>query len=98
MTLKLHIFAAAMAGLLVSSVAGAQMRNGSAPVRQQSVHVRPRRKGSGKFDGQCRDSGSIRTARQRDSNFTEWTDQFGVCSLPKFVRFRQHLRRTWFGI
>ena len=41
MTLKFHIFAAAVAGLLVSSVAGAQMRNGSASIRQPSVHARP---------------------------------------------------------
>jgi hypothetical protein len=41
MTLKFHILAAAMAGLLVSSVAGAQMRDGSASTRQPSVHARP---------------------------------------------------------
>ena len=41
MTLKFHIFAAAMAGLFVSSVAGAQMRTGSASLPQQSLRARP---------------------------------------------------------
>lgn len=41
MTSKFHILAATVAGLLVSSVAGAQMRNGSASIRQPSVHARP---------------------------------------------------------
>ncbi len=41
MTLKFHILVAAVAGLLVSSVAGAQMRDGSASIRQPTVHARP---------------------------------------------------------
>lgn len=40
MTLKFHLLAAAVAGLLVSSMAGAQMRNGSTSTRQPSLHAR----------------------------------------------------------
>ena len=51
---KFHLFAAALAGVLVCSVAGAQMRNGSilcpAVVRAREAC----RKGIGKFYGHCR--------------------------------------------
>ncbi len=38
---KFHFFAAALAGVLVCSVAGAQVRNGSSSVRRSSTHARP---------------------------------------------------------
>jgi hypothetical protein len=56
------------------------------------------RKGIGKFYGQCRGSGSIQPASQHDSNFAEWTDHFGLCSLPEFVQFRRHFWRAWIGV
>src|SRR5580692_3281834 len=37
---KAHFFAAALAGVLVCSAAGAQMRNGASPVRPLSGHAR----------------------------------------------------------
>jgi hypothetical protein len=51
MTLKFHILAAAVTGLLVSSVAGAQMRNGSASIPQPSVHARPAARGAANSTG-----------------------------------------------
>jgi hypothetical protein len=41
MVSKFHLFAAALAGVLVCSVAGAQVRNGASPVRRSSGHARP---------------------------------------------------------
>jgi hypothetical protein len=41
MILKFHLFAAALAGLLVCSVAGAQVRNGASSVPQSSAPARP---------------------------------------------------------
>jgi hypothetical protein len=38
---KLHLFAAALAGALICSAAGAQVRNSSSPVRHFSAHAKP---------------------------------------------------------
>jgi hypothetical protein len=38
---KFHLFAAALAGALICSAAGAQVRNGASPVRHFSAHAKP---------------------------------------------------------
>lgn len=43
---KVHLFAVALAGVLICSTAGAQMRNGTGPARHSSTHSRPAAKTS----------------------------------------------------
>jgi hypothetical protein len=96
MTLKFHIFVAAMAGLLISSVAVAQMRNGSAPIRPQSVHGRPAARAAANSTGnagtpvpsvrhasviQISPSGRINSGFVSFSNSFDFDDTSGVPGL-----------------
>jgi len=43
---RVHLFAAVLAGALICSTAGAQLRNGTSPARHSSTHSRPAAKAS----------------------------------------------------
>ncbi len=83
---KFHFFAAALAGVLICSVAGAQVRNGTSSVRGSSPHARPATRAS----ANSMPSVGVGFRSGRQTNFIQFSPSGGIASgfAPSTNSFR----------